>query len=223
MKPIGTFYCEESKAYDVPRQAILNTRTANIQLHPGQNYHQALEDIVGFSHIWLLYLFDNSTWKPKVQTPRDLSKKGVFATRSPYRPNPIGMSLVKLIEVNQLSITIQNFDLLDGTQILDIKPYISDYDVVNNSTSGWLDDVIEYNIEFKDLFLKKVKQLKNYDADKVIAFIKNQLTFAPVGHPNKRVKLIADNSYELAYQYLRISFTLNNTQIIISDVMDSLF
>src|SRR5581483_8669087 len=132
--PIGYIHTPYQERYSAPRQpgllrdsevSIRQTRST-IVLNEGENFEQALEDLEGFEKIWLIYVFNrNEYWKPKVYPPRgERRKRGLFATRSPHRPNPIGLSLVDLINIDGRNVTVGNVDLLDGTPILDIKPYI---------------------------------------------------------------------------------------------------
>jgi tRNA-Thr(GGU) m(6)t(6)A37 methyltransferase TsaA len=219
-KPIGIFHCDGKKKYDVPRQAVLNPKVGIIRLNSGLNFETALEDLTRFSHIWIIYLFDNQTWKPKVQTPRELKKKGVFASRSPYRPNPIGLSLVELVSINKLEIQIKNYDLLNQSQILDIKPYIAYSDSVADNSEGWLEQIKHFSINYHDEFYIKLLKYFPETPSQLISFINQQLSAAPVGHPNKRVKLgEGDGNYILAYQYYRILFNINGSNITVRDLL----
>ncbi|MBR2372838.1 MAG: tRNA (N6-threonylcarbamoyladenosine(37)-N6)-methyltransferase TrmO [Lentisphaeria bacterium] len=126
-----------------PRQSVYARNEGFVELFPNCNYEQALEDLEGFQRIWLLFVFDrNTNWKPKVMPPYGIDRKvGTFASRSPYRPNPVGLSAVELVKIEGLRVFIRNFDLLDGTPILDIKPYIPEADSFSDSKAGWRDMV----------------------------------------------------------------------------------
>ncbi len=104
-------------------------------------YTDGLRDLEGFSHIILLYHFHKS--KPYSLTVRpymDDCEHGVFATRSPSRPNPIGISVVRLLAINDGNIEIVDVDILDGTPLLDIKPYVPQFDIAEVKRIGWLED-----------------------------------------------------------------------------------
>lgn len=103
-------------------------------------YDEALRDLDGFERIWLLYWMDRAP-EPRLRvTPfLDDVERGLFATRAPCRPNPIGMSSVKLVEVRRNVVLVEDVDMLDGTPLLDIKPYVSRFDVFAVSRCGWLD------------------------------------------------------------------------------------
>lgn len=142
-KAIGVLRGGGEFPQQAPRQGIYARNEGYIELFPRCNYEQALEDLAGFERIWLLFVFDrNSNWKPKVLPPYGIRRKvGLFASRSPYRPNPIGLSAVELVKIEGLKVHIRNFDLLDGTPVLDIKPYIPEADAFPGAKAGWRDSV----------------------------------------------------------------------------------
>src|SRR5438876_5994184 len=116
LRPIGGRrppYKDRSDAPHQPGEAEEHAAGKFI-LFPGHNYEQALEDLAGFEKIWLIYHFNrNTNWKPKVLPPRsDRIKRGVFATRSPHRPNPLGLSLVDLIDIDGRNLYIDKVDIL---------------------------------------------------------------------------------------------------------------
>jgi len=115
---------------------------ARIELLPGRNFEHALEDLAHWELIWVIFWFHlNPGWRPKVLPPRSTTgRKGVFATRSPHRPNPIGMSVVRLERVDGLILHIRDADMLDGTPVLDLKPYVAYTDAHPSAGTGWLED-----------------------------------------------------------------------------------
>jgi tRNA-Thr(GGU) m(6)t(6)A37 methyltransferase TsaA len=103
---------------------------------------EAFRDLAGFERIWLLFAFHRSEgWKPQVRPPRGGGKRGVLATRSPHRPNAIGLSAVELVAVEEHALRVRGMDLLDGTPILDIKPYVPYADAFPQSRAGWIDTI----------------------------------------------------------------------------------
>ena len=149
--PIGTYHSEAKAPYEAARQPLERIQTqGEIVLESGQQFEQALEDLEGFERIWVIYVFHhNNHWKPKVLPPRGSDHKvGVFASRAPYRPNPIGISCVKLVKIVGLKITIEGTDLLDGTPVLDIKPYLPYADAFPESRTGWVAEATKYNVNF---------------------------------------------------------------------------
>jgi tRNA-Thr(GGU) m(6)t(6)A37 methyltransferase TsaA len=142
--PIGVIRTGLALKFDAPRQADrAPSDTHTIELFPGNHFEEALKDLAGFERVWIIWWFDrNPNWRPMVRTPRgNTHRRGVFATRSPHRPNPIGITSVPLIAIDGLNLVVGSTDLLDGTAILDIKPYISAVDSYPNQRQGWLDEV----------------------------------------------------------------------------------
>ncbi len=100
----------------------------------------AWRDLAGFERIWLVFVFDRSQgWTPLVRPPRGGGKRGVLATRSPHRPNAIGLSAVQLLAVEAGVLRVRGLDLLDGTPILDVKPYVPYADAFPGAAAGWID------------------------------------------------------------------------------------
>ncbi len=103
-----------------------------------KKYTEGLQDLDGFSHIFLIYRFHKSKGYNLLVTPfLDTVKRGVFSTRAPKRPNPIGISVVRLLKVEGNILEIENADMLDGTPLLDIKPYVPDFDIHTVEREGW--------------------------------------------------------------------------------------
>jgi tRNA-Thr(GGU) m(6)t(6)A37 methyltransferase TsaA len=107
-----------------------------------EEYRTGLNDLDGFSHIVLLYLFHRSQgFSLHVVPYLDTQMRGVFATRAPRRPNAIGLSVVQLDMIKDGMLQIQNVDILDGTPLLDIKPYVPEFDAQVKVRTGWLENV----------------------------------------------------------------------------------
>ena len=104
-------------------------------------YKDGLKDLEGFSHIIILYHFHQSKgFKLHVVPFMDSTPRGVFATRAPKRPNPIGLSVIKLQKIQDNILYVENIDILDGTPLLDIKPYVPDFDEQTEVRAGWLEE-----------------------------------------------------------------------------------
>jgi tRNA (adenine37-N6)-methyltransferase len=118
---------------------------ATIELLPGRNFEQALKDLAGFERIWVIaWLHLNENWQPTVIPPRGPKvRRGLFATRSPHRPNPIAISALKLVRIEGLTLHVHGIDLLDGTPVLDIKPYVPYADAFPDAREGWLEEIGE--------------------------------------------------------------------------------
>jgi tRNA-Thr(GGU) m(6)t(6)A37 methyltransferase TsaA len=102
----------------------------------------AYRDLVGFERIWLIFAFHRSEgWKGEVRPPRGGGKRSVLATRSPHRPNAIGLSAVELVAVDDGALQVRSVDLLDGTPVIDIKPYVPYADAFPAARAGWIDRI----------------------------------------------------------------------------------
>lgn len=147
LEPIGVVRTPYTDRYRAPRQpgAWARGAEATIELAPGKNFEQALADLAGFDRIWVITWFHkNQGWRPKVLPPRGPRvRRGVFATRSPHRPNPLGLSLVRLLEVRGRVLRVADADMLDGTPVLDIKPYLPAVEAYPDARAGWLDALDE--------------------------------------------------------------------------------
>jgi tRNA-Thr(GGU) m(6)t(6)A37 methyltransferase TsaA len=142
--PIGFLRSGKPLKFDARHQPDEKQPETNVlEMLPGDRYQKALKDLEGFDRVWLIWWFHRNTdWRPEVLPPRGPSKRrGVFATRSPHRPNPIGITPVQLIEVKKGSLILGPCDLVDGTPVFDIKPYIPSYDSFPAAKAGWIDEV----------------------------------------------------------------------------------
>lgn len=111
------------------------------QVHLHEEFREALKDLEGFERIWLIYWLHRAPPAKLLVIPfLDTVERGIFATRSPARPNPIGISAVRLLRVDGLTLEVEGADMLDGTPLLDIKPYVSEFDSFSAQRAGWLDD-----------------------------------------------------------------------------------
>ncbi len=214
LKPIGFIRSKQVQPYQASRQPDEISEPATIMLQ-GQNFAQALTDLDGCSHIWLIFGFHhNNSWKPMVQTPRSDRKIGVFATRAPYRPNPLGLSCVQVLSVNNLEIEIGPNDLLDGTPIYDIKPYVASVDSVPNATVTWLQDSIhqKMKITFSPSAEEELDFLEVNQLTQVRSFITRQLEYDPTNSDKKRVE--KNNHYwTLSYRTWRIDFLITDDTV----------
>jgi tRNA-Thr(GGU) m(6)t(6)A37 methyltransferase TsaA len=135
-KSIGVIRSPYTPEKGAPHQGGLAPETeSTIVLEP--EYEEGLTEIENFSHIIVLYAFDRmSGWSTMVKPPWDDKQRGVFASRSPRRPNPIGMTVAKLVEREGAVLRVQGLDAFDGTPVLDLKPYVPRFDRVDAATGG---------------------------------------------------------------------------------------
>jgi len=140
-RAIGVIRSPHTRREDTPIQPVFARGVAGrVEVLP--KYEEGLRDIEGFSHIYLLYAFDRADETRLSVVPYlGNTERGVFATRAPCRPNALGMSLVRLLHRDGTVLHIEDVDVLDGTPLLDIKPYIGRYDSREDGRSGWQEDV----------------------------------------------------------------------------------
>jgi len=151
-QPIGFVHSPHQTTNGTPIQP---SRARGIEgtVEINEEYVEALADLDGFSHIILIcHLHKASGFKFKVVPYLDTVLRGLFATRAPSRPNPIGLSVVRLLGVDGRVLRIEGVDLLDGTPVLDIKPYVRDFDDRTDVCCGWLDEVRDRETAADDRF-----------------------------------------------------------------------
>ena len=138
IQPIGSIHSPFKQLENMPIQPKGGQDVmGQVELFP--EYAAGLQDLDGFSHIYLIYQFHEAQRTALQVVPfMDTVPRGVYATRSPLRPNHIGLSIVELVSVENNIVTFKGVDLLDGTPLLDIKPYIAKFDHIENSRSGWM-------------------------------------------------------------------------------------
>ena len=138
IRPIGVVHSPFKEAHGTPIQPIASDAKGTVEVF--SEFREGLEDLEGFSHIFLLtYLHNTSGYSLKVFPFLDTTPRGLFSTRAPRRPNPIGLSIVDLESVEHGVLHVSSLDLLDKTPVLDIKPYVSRFDLRENVRDGWLE------------------------------------------------------------------------------------
>ncbi|MCI6011382.1 MAG: tRNA (N6-threonylcarbamoyladenosine(37)-N6)-methyltransferase TrmO [Firmicutes bacterium] len=158
MRSIGYVRSDFPAKFGIPRQSGLVDTRAEVVLVPPFNKPEAVRGLEEFSHIWLLWEFSENirldgSWSATVRPPRlgGNERKGVFATRSPFRPNPIGLSCVKLDQIRMEAegpvLQITGADLMNGTPVYDIKPYVAYSDSVPDAAGGFSDRVRDYHLD----------------------------------------------------------------------------
>mmetsp|Transcript_23123 Transcript_23123/g.76049 ORF Transcript_23123/g.76049 Transcript_23123/m.76049 type:complete len:232 (-) Transcript_23123:890-1585(-) len=152
LAPIGVLRSPYPDRFGCPRQAVcasavegegalVGEQQATVELRGDWHLEAAVRDLEGFERIWLITLLHRSRgWRPVVSPPRG-GRRGVLATRSPDRPTPLGLSSVRLLSVQHLTLRVRGVDLLDGTPVLDIKPYVPYCDSFPQAAAGWVDSL----------------------------------------------------------------------------------
>ena len=136
MQPIGMIHSPFTDKTQTPIQPSRSPAVGRVELYP--EFSEGLQDIEGFSHIILLYVFHCSAeYTLRVKPFLDDQWRGLFATRYPCRPNPIGLSIVRLLARHDNALEIEGVDVLDGTPLLDLKPYVPEFDIKTDVQTGW--------------------------------------------------------------------------------------
>jgi len=161
LKPIGIIRTQKREKFHARHQPAETEVECNVlELHPQQDFELALRDLEGFERVWLVWWFHrNPGWRSLVLPPRGPSqRRGVFATRSPHRPNALGMTPVRLLGVEGLKLFLGPCDMVDGTPVFDVKPYVPAYDSFPEASAGWIDAVdaeeaepARFNVNFAEL------------------------------------------------------------------------
>lgn len=220
MKIIAKIYTEFDEKFGIPRQSgLVGETVGKIVFEPEYRNPEALRGIDGYSHLWLLWQFSEAVreeWSPTVRPPRLGGNKrmGVFATRSPYRPNPIGLSSVKLIEVKHTEnegtvLLVGGADLLSGTPIYDIKPYLAFTDSHPDAVGGFADAVKEYEIEVEISDAARQK-LDEIEEKKLVALLRQD--------PRPSYKSEDEKIYGMKLGGKEIKFKYENCKLIVTEI-----
>lgn len=230
LQPIGVVRSPFIERVDAPRQPRLADRVeGRVELSAGRGFEDALLDLEQWDHIWLVVWFhQNVDYRPKVQPPRSSKKRGVLATRAPYRPNPIGLSAVRLLRVEGLTLFVAGLDLLDGTPVLDIKPYVPYSDAIPDANHGWLDQergsgerpadpLAGYQVSFSPLALEQLAFLEQAHGIELTSRIEAALKLGPSPHAYRRIK-VSGAGYTLAVKDWRVGFGAEDKQITVREL-----
>ena len=206
--------------FGIPRQSgLVEELRSTIVFEPEFRNADALRGIEGYSHLWLIWQFSEAVrteWSPTVRPPRlgGNTRMGVFATRSPFRPNSLGLSSVRLLGVEQtedegMVIHVAGADLMDGTPIFDIKPYIPYGDCHPDATGGFTDTAGEFllNVNFPEELLQKLPEEKRSAAIGVLSH-----------DPRPSYQRKPDRIYGLTFAGFDIRFTVTDDQLTVVEV-----
>lgn len=224
VKPIGVVRSPFRERHDAPRQPPLARDTqAQIEIFPRAELEHGLADIETWSHLWVLYWFHlNTHFRPKVEAPRSEKRRGVFATRSPYRPNPIGLSAVALERVEGRVLHVRGLDMIDGTPVIDLKPYVPYTDHVA-ANSGWLeggsskDPGPSYEVSYEPEARAQLAFLVQRAGQDLEPAITRILSTGPVPHPYRRIRR-EGQGFRLGLRDFRVRFTLEGKLVRVSSI-----
>lgn len=214
-EPIGFFRGDASRRYEAPRQGVFSGAEGRVELLPGRDFETALRDLDGFERVWLVFVFDRNSaaWRPTARPPVSAPghrRVGLFASRAPYRPNPIGLSCVKVLGVSGLSLHVAEADLLDGTPVLDIKPYIPSADAFPGAKAGWVDEQVAdaWDVSASPEFTGACEAVRSAGAPDVLRSATLQLSRNPFDVSRKRVVRTPSGGV-LSLRMFRIGFTVS--------------
>lgn len=223
LDPIGYVRSALATKVDAARQPRAAAGvSAQIELLPGRHFEHALDDLDQWELIWVIFWFHlNPRWRPKVLPPRSTSgRKGVFSTRSPHRPNPVGLSVVRLERIDGLVLHIRDCDIVDGTPVLDIKPYVAYTDAHPAAASGWLestDPVPAFTVQFEPLAEEQAAWVESQTGLNLRERIQSTLALGPQPHPYRRIRSIGD-WMQLAVKEWRVRFSVAGRDVRVHDI-----
>jgi tRNA-Thr(GGU) m(6)t(6)A37 methyltransferase TsaA len=235
LEPIGFARTGLATKVDAPRQPRAATgKPGRIELLPGRNFEHALEDLDRWEYLWVIFWFHlNESWRPKVLPPRSTSgRKGVFSTRSPHRPNPLGLSAVRLERIEGLTLHLLDVDLVDGTPVLDIKPYVPYTDAHPDARSGWLEDATSsptaptaddrratpadplssHEVHFTESVVERCAWIESRSGLALLERVRATLAIGPAPHPYRRIKPDGDG-FVLAVKEWRFRFEVADRKV----------
>lgn len=220
LHPVAHIRSDFKEKFGIPRQSgRAPSLTAEIIFTPEYRVDEALRGIEGFSHLWLLFDFSlahRAEFSPTVRPPRlgGNERVGVFASRSPFRPNPIGLSCVKLVRVEKRQkegsvLVVSGADLLDGTPIFDIKPYLPFADCIEHATAGYAGDKVCHHleVEFPNPLLEKIPAEKQTGLLECLA-----------DDPRPSYQEDGERVYGMRFGEHEIKFTVEGTRLIVRAV-----
>jgi tRNA-Thr(GGU) m(6)t(6)A37 methyltransferase TsaA len=220
--PIGFARTPFTDRASAPRQPCAADGAAGtIELLPNRQFEHALSDLETWDYIWVIFWFHlNPGWRPKVLPPRSTKRRGVFATRAPHRPNPLGLSVLKLEAVEGLSLKVRNVDLVDGTPVLDIKPYVPFADAIASAKAGWLgspDPVPRFEVEWAPLAREQAGWLREAHEVELVEPVTRTLAIGPEPHPYRRISRRA-SGYRLAVKDWRVDFQVEGRAVTVHEI-----
>ena len=223
LQSIGILKSLQDYKYQLPHQPDGEQIIQGVvELRQGHNYDVGLRDLVGFDRIWLLWWFHrNKNWRPTTLPPQGRTgRKGVFSTRSPYRPNPLAVSCVELIKIEGHKLYVGPHDLLSHTPILDIKPYLPDFDSFPDSQCGWYDDMksdlasntpwtVSFNPETESFLQNEENFSSPIEGRALRAKVEKTLSLDPHPHRTRRIARFQD-AYRMSCGDWRVFFQIED-------------
>ncbi len=220
IKPIATIYTPFSEKFGIPRQSGLAQTEGKIVFNEEYRNRDAVRGLENFSYIWLIWHFsqnDQSKWSPTVRPPRlgGNTRMGVFATRSPFRPNAMGLSSVELVRISYDEkdspvLYVRGADMVNGTPIFDIKPYLSFTDSHPEAICGFAQDKLSYslNVEISESDSGKIPQ---DSLEALLNILKND--------PRPAYQEDPERIYKMSFSDFEVSFRVENDTLFVTDII----
>lgn len=221
VRAIGVVRSPFAERLEAPRQPRSGGGAeGRIELFPGNGIEHALEDLTSFRYVWVVFWFHLSPgFRPKVLPPRSAVRRGLFATRSPHRPNPIGLSAVELVRIEGLTLFVRDLDIVDGTPVLDLKPYVPYADSIVEASNGWLDSaeaprdpLPAYAVEFSARALEELAFLEAEHGVALRERVERVLSLGPQPHAYRRIKR-SGSGFVLAHKAWRFEFSVDGRAV----------
>ena len=217
IRPIAHIANDFDTKFGVPRQSGLADILSKIVFEPQYRDPNTLRGIEEYSHLWLIWEFTEfarKDWSPTVRPPRlgGNTRVGVFATRSPNRPNNLGLTLVKLISVEGCELTVSGADLINGTPIYDIKPYLPGFESVPDAKGGFADNFTDFalRVEYDPILLEKLPEDKRKPLLDILK-----------GDPRPSYQDDPDRVYGFGYGGYEIKFKVSGETVCLVDIMQN--
>ena len=222
MRPVAYIKSDFTSKFGIPRQSGLADLEAEIHFYPEYQNPEAVRGLEEYSHLWLIWEFSQAVrkeWSPTVRPPRlgGNVRMGVFATRSPFRPNPIGLSSVRLESVEFSEkygpvLHVSGADLMDGTPIYDIKPYLAYVDSHPEAAGGFTDQIQDHKlkVEFPEKLLKKIPEEKR---EALLAVLAND--------PRPGYQKDPERKYGMSFGSWDIHFKVDGEQLQVLEVFNT--
>ncbi len=234
LDPIGVVRSPHRELLDAPRQPYAARGVpGRIELVTGRHLEDAIADLDRWEYLWVIFWFDRAAhYRPKVLPPRSAgARRGVLATRSPHRPNPIGLSVVRLVAVRGLTLDIEDVDMVDGTPVLDIKPYVPWADIVATESTGWLEPLAEpstdapnatvladpepgFVVRWSPLAEEQLRFLEPLGHGALRRQVEQRLALGPQPHAYRRIRIVGD-ARELAVKAWRARFVVEERTLVV--------
>ncbi len=228
--PIGILHTPFPDRVSTPRQPhAAGGAEGRIELFPGRGLEHAVMDLEAWEYIWVLFWFHlNSNWRPKVLPPRSSGKRrGVLSTRSPHRPNPIGLSLVRLVSIDGLVLHVRDVDMIDGSPVFDIKPYLPYAEARPAARTGWIENLAPadqdvpadpepgFAVTWSNEATERLSFLRDELQIDIGGPLERTLRLGPQPHPYRRIRIETDGTRQLAHKDWRAWFVVDGRNVTI--------